>query len=152
MPSDFDKYLENLTDDQRSQFDQAKQVGDNQADQLNDLQSSQEQDSQTPEVVGAAGNEAGVNFGEDSSGPEVAPTTPGAEPQPEAPAPKLDPDLESQVDNTPSEPSPNNDNTPPATDQTVQKDSLAAYPEAAPNQQQDNLQQEQQRQNDGMEM
>lgn len=147
MPSDFDKYLESLPEDKREDFQQAQSV-------LQEMESgaANEKSALTTEEVGATGKEAGIDFGEDSSGPEVAPRTPGAEPQPEAPAPKLDPDLESQVDNTPSEPSPNNDNTPPATDQTVQKDSLAAYPEAAPNQQQDNPQQEQQRQNDGMEM
>lgn len=151
MPSDFDKYLENLTDDQKSQFDQASEKLEGMSVDTDTLTPSTEKDNSVVEEIGVAGNEAGVDFGEDSSGPEVAPTTPGAEPQPEAPAPKLDPDLESQVDNTPPEPSPNNDNNPSVTDQTVQKDSLAAYPEASPQQKPDNLQQQNQNEG-GMEM
>jgi len=138
MPSDFDKYLENLTDDEKSQFDQASEKLEGMSVEPEASDSSFEKESTVKEQAEDAGKGVDISSPEDSSGPEVAQTFRASEAQPQASTPNFF--SKDQVDNTPS------------TDQTVQKDSLAAYPEADPNQKQDDLQQEQQRQNDDMEM
>lgn len=181
MPSDFDKFLEGLSEEERAELDDASEnLVESDSNYFKDETEQETLDgSESTEVTydGDLSDKSPSDMKPDSITSQVtepdsdgmslvssveevdqieSQAKPGTEPQPNLSEPKLFYGDQDGVDNTPSKPEPSPegpegpDDTPP--DNKTTKDSLADYPPSNPSQRKDDLQQDQDKEKDEMQM